>query len=213
MPRQLIGIVGRAGAGKTTAAEYLVKRYGFTRLSYAAPIKNIAKHYFGVTQEEITNKGHDARRILQSLGELLIGIDPDWLIKCMIGSILDTDGDIVIDDIRRENEAELLRMNGGTIVRLVCQGAPEILTDEQKAHTTEKGSDNIQEDIAITEAYGNLEGLRHHMDNLAAFITPSQIKTIAWKPTPEEGAEDAEETGAGSAGSEGTATDPEERRI
>ena len=40
---QVIGITGWAGSGKSTVAEYLVKEHGFTRLSFAAPLKKMLR--------------------------------------------------------------------------------------------------------------------------------------------------------------------------
>lgn len=40
---QVVGLTGFAGAGKSTVAEYLVKEHGFTRLSFAAPLKKMLR--------------------------------------------------------------------------------------------------------------------------------------------------------------------------
>lgn len=37
----IIGITGVAGSGKDTAADYLVSKYGFTKVSFAAILKNM----------------------------------------------------------------------------------------------------------------------------------------------------------------------------
>ncbi len=36
---KLIGLVGRAGAGKTTVAKHLCERYGFVRVAFGDPLK------------------------------------------------------------------------------------------------------------------------------------------------------------------------------
>jgi hypothetical protein len=41
---QVVGLTGFAGAGKSTAADYLVGRYGFTRVSFAAPLKKMLRN-------------------------------------------------------------------------------------------------------------------------------------------------------------------------
>ena len=60
---QVVGLTGFAGAGKSTVAEYLVKEHGFTRLSFAAPLKKMLRTLdpmlsytlpFGGTKEEAT---------------------------------------------------------------------------------------------------------------------------------------------------------------
>jgi hypothetical protein len=40
---QVVGLTGFAGVGKSTAAQYLVERHGFTRLSFAAPLKKMLR--------------------------------------------------------------------------------------------------------------------------------------------------------------------------
>ena len=42
----IIGLVGHAGAGKDTAAEYLVEHFGFSAVSFAAPLKNMLEALF-----------------------------------------------------------------------------------------------------------------------------------------------------------------------
>ena len=39
----VVGLTGFAGVGKSTAAQYLVERHGFTRLSFAAPLKKMLR--------------------------------------------------------------------------------------------------------------------------------------------------------------------------
>lgn len=43
----LVGLTGKAGAGKTTAADYLTDRYGFYQVSLADPIKELLNRRFG----------------------------------------------------------------------------------------------------------------------------------------------------------------------
>jgi hypothetical protein len=40
---QVIGLTGYAGSGKSTVAQYLVEHHGFTRLSFAAPLKKMLR--------------------------------------------------------------------------------------------------------------------------------------------------------------------------
>jgi hypothetical protein len=43
MTMQVVGLTGFAGAGKSTVANYLVEEHGFTRLSFAAPLKKMLR--------------------------------------------------------------------------------------------------------------------------------------------------------------------------
>lgn len=49
----LVGIAGRAGAGKSTAASVLVKEFGFVEVALADPIKRICKEVFAFTDEQL----------------------------------------------------------------------------------------------------------------------------------------------------------------
>jgi hypothetical protein len=42
----IIGLCGQAGAGKDTAADYLVKQYNCTKIAFASPLKAVAEELF-----------------------------------------------------------------------------------------------------------------------------------------------------------------------
>ena len=49
----IIGFNGQARVGKDTAADYLVKNYGFLKISLADPIKRYARDMFGLKNEQL----------------------------------------------------------------------------------------------------------------------------------------------------------------
>jgi hypothetical protein len=49
----LLGLTGRAGSGKSTVADLLVKNHGFVAVALADPIKRICKEVFGFTDEQL----------------------------------------------------------------------------------------------------------------------------------------------------------------
>lgn len=51
LPR-LIGITGRAGSGKDTLADYLVRQFGYTKYSLAKPLKRLLNERFGWTDAQ-----------------------------------------------------------------------------------------------------------------------------------------------------------------
>jgi hypothetical protein len=77
----VIGIAGHAGAGKDTAAAYLVERYGFVQASFADPIRSMALLLLeeaGIDHRWLTERaskearipglGISARALMQTLG-------------------------------------------------------------------------------------------------------------------------------------------------
>jgi hypothetical protein len=51
--KTIIAMCGLAGSGKDTACNYLVKNHGFSKTSFAAPLKAMAKIAFGFTDEQL----------------------------------------------------------------------------------------------------------------------------------------------------------------
>ena len=55
-----IYICGKAGAGKTYAAKYLMEHYGYVQAKFAYPVYDIARNYFGMKEKD--------RNLLQIIG-------------------------------------------------------------------------------------------------------------------------------------------------
>jgi hypothetical protein len=53
LPLNIIGIAGRAGVGKSTVAEMLVRKFDFAAVSLADPLKRVAKELWGFTEEQL----------------------------------------------------------------------------------------------------------------------------------------------------------------
>lgn len=133
MPPRIVGLTGRAGAGKTTVAHFLEQR-GWVRLSFAAPLKRMMialYHAAGLTPAEVERRlagdlkeapdpvlrGASPRRAMQTLGTEWgrACIAPDlW---CEIGrrQALAQDRPVVFDDCRFAEEAAMIRDLGGLV--------------------------------------------------------------------------------------------------
>jgi hypothetical protein len=139
---KLIGISGAAGSGKSTMANQMVTWHGYTRLRFADPIKRMtmvllvetgASHSAAVEMVDGMCKndaipqlgGKTPRDLMQTLGtewgrEL---ISPDiWLsvMRCQLDA--HRDKMVVIDDVRFENEARMIRERGGKVIGVVGRG-------------------------------------------------------------------------------------------
>ena len=118
----LIVFSGKRGVGKTTAARYLALNYGFTILSFATKLRQIADFiYPGISgyYKEKPFPGHDwtPREFLIGLGAFMRYWETDyWLnqVKLQVAP----SKNLVIDDCRFKNEANLMKDLGGILVRI-----------------------------------------------------------------------------------------------
>lgn len=125
---KIIGLAGRARAGKDTVAHYLVEHYGFKQFAFATHLKNVAEvaGWDGLKDER-------GRILLQHLGDVLREYDKDIFINNLIGKIKyydiicndysrevsnplgSVEGKIVVSDVRLPSEIEALKNLGGSI--------------------------------------------------------------------------------------------------
>lgn len=143
----IIGFTGLAGSGKTTAARQLVTVNGWTRISFADPLRAMLAA-LGVTHAEMANAKHvplpwlhnrTPRELLQTLGtewgRTFVG--PDVWVAAARRNVeyeleLGATG-VVFDDCRFENEAAMIRQMGGLVIELRRSGT------QQMAHASEAG--------------------------------------------------------------------------
>ena len=135
----IIGICGFIGAGKDTAADYLVNFHGFRRDSFAATLKDAVSAVFGWDRSLLEGRTKEAREWREQpdswwSDRLGMNITPRWVLQnwgtevCRNGFHNDiwiaslenklrrTTDDVVISDCRFFNEVEAIRSQGGKIV-------------------------------------------------------------------------------------------------
>lgn len=122
----IIALIGPKSSGKSTVARYLVKKYGFVRHPFAAPLKNMLRaiglrdaHVDGELKEMPTNLlcGQTPRHAMQMLGTEWGRnlIDPDLWVAAWRNTM--PEGNIVIDDMRFPNEHKFITEEiGGKII-------------------------------------------------------------------------------------------------
>ena len=95
----IICLIGKQRAGKDTTADYLVAKYGFTKVSLAGKVKEIARDLFGMEEKQ--------RGLLIDIGMKMREIDPDVWVKYVIRTIREQGlKDVVIPDVRFLNEVD-----------------------------------------------------------------------------------------------------------
>jgi hypothetical protein len=121
----LVGITGKAGSGKDTIGDYLVKQYGFKKIALADPIKRLVKDVFALDDYTVYDriarekplkrwKGWTVRKLLQFIGTELFrnNIDDAVWVKSLWYKVQDDkENNYTINDIRFPNEQQFLKKN------------------------------------------------------------------------------------------------------
>ncbi len=136
----IIGITGAIGSGKDTIADYLIKHHGFTRLSFAGKVKDVAHIVCGWDREMLeglTRESREWREVvdpywgisprvaLQRIGTEMFRthIHPDTWVKAVVRTISAApEKNYVITDCRFANEVNAIKELGGRIIH-VARGA------------------------------------------------------------------------------------------
>jgi dephospho-CoA kinase len=109
-----IAFTGKMCSGKDTAADYLVKK-GFKKISFAAPIRELAVKVYG------TEQTNERRRFMQEIGQAGRKINPNVWIKPIENLVKQfPEASFVINDVRFPNELTALRNLGFAIYRITA---------------------------------------------------------------------------------------------
>jgi hypothetical protein len=144
----IVGLTGKKGHGKDTVGSYLVEHHGFERASFAEPMKASASAALGVTVDDlegwknnphaivavglkvedgymVTHTEQTIRSYLQRYGTEAHREIPEFgenvwtdMIVSKIDAARERAFGVVVTDVRFDNEAEVIRAAGGTIVKV-----------------------------------------------------------------------------------------------
>lgn len=172
----IIGITGNKFNGKDTLADLINLEYNYKKISFADPLKQITKILFNFSDEQLYGSKKETidefwnitpRETFQYLGtdifrnrmnELIPDIDNNFWLKCMEQKF---DGsNIVIPDVRFENERELIKKYNGVIIKIVN---PNIQNNNLSNHESE--NNNIDYDYLIINN-GSIDDLKEKIFNL-----------------------------------------------
>jgi dephospho-CoA kinase len=173
----LIGLSGQKRTGKDTLADYLCSNHGFTKYSFAGPLKKACQEIFMLTYEQTegNNKeimdnrwGVSARTIFQKVGtelfrEKLSQVMPEmksiednfWIYRFELWyedfKKKNPEAKVIVSDARFPNEAKKINDLGGKMIKISRDTG--LNTDN---HASEKNVDLIKTDIII-ENNNNIE--------------------------------------------------------
>ena len=173
----IIGLFGLKGAGKTTAADYLVKEHGFNKVSFKSGLikelkekfpdllKETANQYDGLGVDDLfQTKPPLVRALMQNYGtEVRRGDDPDYWVKIAEETIKKTPGPIVVDDVRFFNELVMLTERDAIFFRIKQEGV-ELDTD----HQSETEQEKFYSDFMIEAGNGSHDVLYKGLDSALA---------------------------------------------
>lgn len=165
--------------GKSTAAEFLELKYGYRRLSFAEPLRsmigalmasaglNYNQVYFYMNEgkeHQIPVVGRSFRDLARTLGTEWGRnlVDQDLWTNIAKQKILEpfNEDRVCVDDMRFQNEADLLRFHGFKLVKVVRD------TGRQDSHTSDTALANfegwnhvITNDGTLEEFYEKIEAI------------------------------------------------------
>lgn len=164
-----IAFAGKFYCGKSTVARYADEVYGITRWALGDYVRSelIDDRTFTKAQVYAARKTDAVREGLQLRGEGRRSSDPDyWIDKLVDDLCLFKQEDVCIDDMRYENEAEVLRKMGFKLVYVECTNLKNE-GDPKRDHASEHGLDEWYEwDGLLVADYGHPESLYDQLDEL-----------------------------------------------
>lgn len=125
----LIGLHGRKGTGKSTAARYLCEQYGFIEFSFAKSLKRACIELFGTTEEQMFGAEKELedpfwkctpREMMQMVGTAVRSLPiRNIFIRNVQKQIAShPNSRIVVSDIRYDDEAKALLEMGACIWKI-----------------------------------------------------------------------------------------------
>ena len=182
----LIGFSGKKGSGKSFFADYLVNNKLFIKLSFASPLKEITKILFNLSDEdvkdpikkELINPKFNAspRELMQWLGTDIMREEFNkkfnysgsiWIdsVKDKVKTLLDNNKDVVIDDVRFQNEVDMIHSLGGIVINL-HNDLDNTLNNSTSTHSSENQKLTFNYEFVNDKSYSNTYDIYLNLDLL-----------------------------------------------
>jgi hypothetical protein len=172
----LIGLCGKAGAGKDTAARHLANTHGYRIASFATPLRRMLGALLGyvgqhsewmhdraLKEQPVPGLGHSYRSLAQTLGTEWgrQHLGEDFWCRLMAAHMQSHPAERwVITDVRFPNEFAFLRAADGVAWQVVRPNVPAV-----RAHVSEHALDDLAADAMLFNT-GTFEQLQERIDAL-----------------------------------------------
>lgn len=149
----LVGLMGIKGSGKTSAASYLIKKYGFVEKSFAECLKRACQELFLLTNNQVFGTqeeketpdnrwfGCTPRKMLQFVGTDLLRDNLDKIMPGLGNDIFvhhfklwyeseimkNPNLCVIVSDVRFKNEIDFLQKLGGFVIKI---NRPSVMTND-----------------------------------------------------------------------------------
>lgn len=171
----IIGLSGKAGAGKDTVAGFLVWNHQFESIALADPMKKFCKEMFGFSREQLWGPSSARNAVDPRYGisprEALQKLGTEWGRACYENVWVDyamkqaqfrlhsiACSGVVITDVRFKNEYDAIKKAGGRVWRIIRPSSG--LEGAAAAHASENDlTDDMEYDKVIDNTGESLEAL------------------------------------------------------
>ena len=152
-----IYLVGKAGSGKDTIADYLINQYGYKQLRFAKGVYNYAYKYFNMSPNE------KDRKLLQGIGKCFRDeIDINYWLNMVGKQLAESTQPCIVTDCRFLNEHVYLKERGAISI-----GIQVDINTRLNRLTKRDGSTqlNTLSDVSETEMDIYFDDLKYYIDN------------------------------------------------
>jgi hypothetical protein len=161
-------------------ADYLVSTHGFHKHAFALPIKQACQLTFQLDDEAfegenkenvVPNHGMTPRQMMQLVGTDMFRtmVHKDFWIRHFLTFYhkMGKDQDLVVCDVRFQNEVDVIKNLGGTVIRITRKrtGTGEGRHTVSDKHISEQGIDSLEHVDMELNNDGTLEELRCQLQN------------------------------------------------
>jgi len=165
----LVGLYGRARAGKDTAAAFLEDRHLLQQFAFANPLKGMLTSVFGDLfydgdrEKPIEWLGKSPRQLMQTLGTEWGRqcVHPDlWVLLAhqeWLACQRNLSKGMVVSDVRFDNEARWIKEQGGTLIEIRRHSAGQVANHTSEAGITVAVDHVIRNDGTIDDLYAALD--------------------------------------------------------